>query len=64
MDTVVIFRELRMMTDQTADQFAERIKEVTREFDQFTGDEESEEAHLRALTVSFYPSFYYDLQEE
>ena len=61
---VVIFRELRMMTDQTADQFAERIKEVTRDFDQFEGDDESEEAHLRALTVSFYPSFYYDLQEE
>ena len=61
---VVIFRDLRMMTDQTADQFAERIKEVTRDFDQFEGDDESEEAHLRALTVSFYPSFYYDLQEE
>lgn len=61
---VVIFRELRMMTDQIADQFAERIKEVTRDFDQFEGDDESEEAHLRALTVSFYPSFYYDLQEE
>jgi DNA-binding transcriptional ArsR family regulator len=61
---VVIFRELRMMTDRTADQFAERIKEVTRDFEEFEGDQGGEDAHMRALTVSFYPSFYYDLQEE
>jgi DNA-binding transcriptional ArsR family regulator len=61
---VVIFRELRMMTDQIADQFAERIKEVTRDFEEYKGDQESEDAHMRALTISFYPSFYYDLEEE
>lgn len=61
---VVIFRELRMMTDRTADQFAERIKEITRDFEEFEGDQGGEDAHMRALTVSFYPSFYYDLQEE
>jgi len=57
---VVIFRELRNMSDQTADQFAERIKAVLEDFENFEGDEEGEETHMRALTVAYYPSFYYD----
>lgn len=57
---VVIFRELRNMSDQTANQFAERIKTVLEDFENFEGDEEGEDAHMRALTVAYYPSFYYD----
>lgn len=61
---VVIFRELRKMDDQEADAFAERIKEVLEEFESFEGDGESEDIHVRALTVAFYPSFYYEPSEE
>ena len=57
---VVIYREVRNMSDQTADQFAERIKTVLEDFENFEGDEEGEDAHMRALTVAYYPSFYYD----
>jgi len=56
----VIFRELRNMSDQTADQFAERIKAVLEDFENFEGDEEGDDMHMRALTVAYYPSFYYD----
>ena len=61
---VVIFREVREMSDQTADLFAERIKAVLKDFEKFEGDEETEDTHMRALTVAFYPSFYYDPSEE
>jgi DNA-binding Lrp family transcriptional regulator len=57
---VVIYREVRNMTDKTADQFAERIKTVLEDFENFEGDEEGEDTHMRALTVVYYPSFYYD----
>lgn len=61
---VVIFREVREMSDRTADKFAERIKEVLEEFEQFEGDEKGEDVHMRALTVAYYPSFYYAPNEE
>lgn len=61
---VVIFREVRKMSDQTANQFTERIKQVLEDFENFEGEEESDDSHMRALTVAFYPSFYYDSREE
>lgn len=61
---VVIFREVRKMNDKTADQFTERIKQVLEDFENFEGDDDSDDSHTRALTVAFYPSFYYDAQEE
>jgi len=61
---VVIFREVRRMSDQTADSFAERLKEVLADFEAYDSDEQSEDAHMRALTVAFYPSFYYEPSEE
>ena len=57
---VVIFREVRSMSDQNADLFAERIKAVLEDFEKFEGDEDGEDTHMRALTVAYYPSFYYD----
>lgn len=57
---VVIYREVRNVSDQTADQFAERIKAVLEDFENFEGDEEGEDTHMRALTVAYYPSFFYD----
>jgi DNA-binding Lrp family transcriptional regulator len=61
---VVIFREVRKMSDQTADRFAERIKEVLEDFEKFEGDPEGDDTHMRALTVAYYPSFHYDPQED
>ena len=61
---VVIFREVRKMSDRTADRFAERIKAVLEDFEKFEGEEEGEDVHMRALTVAFYPSFYYDSRGE
>lgn len=60
---VVIYREVRNMSDQLADQFADRLKAVLEDFEKFEGDESDEETHTRALTVAFYPSFYYDPNE-
>jgi DNA-binding Lrp family transcriptional regulator len=57
---VVIFREVRNMSDKTADQFAERLKTVLEDFENFEGDKEGKDAHMRALTLAYYPSFYYD----
>ena len=61
---VVIYRELRAMSDETADKFAERIKVVLEDFEHFEGEEDSGDSHVRALTVAFYPSFYYETSGE
>jgi DNA-binding transcriptional ArsR family regulator len=61
---VVIYRELRKMSDQAADAFSERIKEVLDDFEDYEEDGESEDIHVRALTVAFYPSFYYEPDED
>lgn len=61
---VVIYRELRAMSDETADKFAERIKEVLEDFEHFEGEVDSGDSHVRALTVAFYPSFYYETNGE
>lgn len=56
---VIIFRELREMTDDQAEAFAERLKEVTREFCAIDNQNATDDKHTRALTIAFYPSFYY-----
>ena len=61
---VVIYRELRKMSDQAADAFTKRIKEVLDDFDDYEEHGESEDIHVRALTVAFYPSFYYEPDDE
>ena len=61
---VVIYREVRKMSDETADRFAERFKEVLEDFENYAEDEKNDDAHMRALTVAFYPSFHYDPQED
>ena len=61
---VVIYRELRKMSDQAADAFTERIKEVLDDFEDYEEDGEGEDIHVRALTVAFYPSFYYEPDED
>lgn len=61
---VVIYREVRSMTDQAADEFAERIKVVLEDFENYETDDSDEDTHSRALTVTFYPSFYYESQEK
>jgi DNA-binding transcriptional ArsR family regulator len=60
---VVIYREVRNISDQQADQFSERLKAVLDDFEKIEGDETGEGVHTRALTVAYYPSFYYDPQE-
>jgi DNA-binding transcriptional ArsR family regulator len=61
---VVIYRELRMLSDQQADDFAARLKAVLEDFDQVGSEEKGEDVHMRALTVAFYPSFYYSPAEK
>jgi hypothetical protein len=60
----VIYREVRNMTDQAADEFSERIKAVLEDFEEYEREESQEGTHSRALTLAFYPSFYYDAQEK
>jgi DNA-binding transcriptional ArsR family regulator len=56
---VIIYREVRDMSDELADQFAERLKAVLEDFEKISDDEPVEDTHTRALTLAFYPSFYY-----
>lgn len=60
---VVIYREIRDVSDKVADEFAERLKAVLEDFEKIQGDEAGEDVHRRALTVAYYPSFYYDPDE-
>jgi len=60
---VVIYREIRNMSDELADQFAELMKSLLEEFEKLKNDEAGEGSHTRALTVAYYPSFYYDEHE-
>ena len=60
---VVIFRELRVMSDEQADQFRDRLQSLLDEFEATEIDEAGAGAHTRALTVAFYPSFYYEEPE-
>lgn len=61
---VVVYREMRSMSDEMADQFAERIKSLLKDFEEIKSDEAGEEVHTRSLTVAYYPSFYYDSQDK
>jgi DNA-binding Lrp family transcriptional regulator len=61
---VVVYREMRSMSDEIADQFAERIKSLLKDFEEIKGDDAGEDVHTRALTVAYYPSFYYDPQDK
>ena len=57
---VLVFRELVNMTDEQANEFIVRLRELTKEFEAQKTTRKSGETHVRALTVAFYPSFYYD----
>ena len=60
---VIIYRELRVMSDEQADQFRDRLQSLLDEFEATEIDEAGAGAHTRALTVAFYPSFYYEEPE-
>ena len=61
---VVIYREIRVMSDEHADQFRDRLRALLDEFEGSENDHAGEGAHTRALTVAFYPSFYYDEEQQ
>ena len=60
---VIVRREVQNMSDEIADQFADRLNEVLDDFKKYEVDEMDEDTHSWALTVAFYPSFYYEPQE-
>jgi DNA-binding Lrp family transcriptional regulator len=55
----LIHREVRSISDKVADEFVKRLKAVLDDFEKIEGDETGEGVHRRALTVAYYPSFYY-----
>ena len=57
---VIIYREVRVMSDEQADQFRDRLRALLDEFEATEKGETGAGTHTRALTVAFYPSFYYD----
>lgn len=61
---VIIYRELRQIPDELADEFIERLKELTKEFEAFKNHEISDDVEAHALTIAFYPSFYYANSEK
>lgn len=58
--TVLIYRELRNVSDQKATEFIACLKAVIDDFEEHESEERGDDVHTRALTVAFYPSFYYE----
>ena len=56
---VIVRREVQNMSDEIADQFVDRLNEILKDFKNYEGDESDQDTHTRALTIAFYPSFYY-----
>ena len=56
---VIVRREVQNMSDEIADQFTDRLNEILEDFKNYEGDESDQDTHTRALTIAFYPSFYY-----
>jgi len=57
---VIIYRELRRVSDETANRMMAKLKDLLHEFSALENQESGEDLHTRALTVVFYPSFYYE----
>lgn len=57
---VVIYRELRNIPDELANNFIARLKEIMDEFNLCKNQEPSDNVQTHALTIAFYPSFYYE----
>jgi DNA-binding Lrp family transcriptional regulator len=56
---VLIYRELSNISDEQADEFLSRLKELTQMFEGATDQESGDDVQTHALTIAFYPSFYY-----
>ena len=54
-----VYREVRNISDKLADQFDEKLQALLDEFDNFESQGTGEDVHTRALTIAYYPSFYY-----
>jgi len=56
----VIYRELRDLSDEQADELRSRINALTEEFESASNREKGEDVQTHALTIAFYPSFHYE----
>lgn len=57
---VVITRQLSRLPEKRADEFHGRLRALMQEFEQAEKDAPADEAlHPYALTIAFYPSFYF-----
>ena len=57
---VVIYRELRSIPDELANDFIARLNELMEEFSNLKNQDHSDDIQTHALTIAFYPSFYYE----
>lgn len=60
---VMITRELSRITDDQAEQFIQRFKTLVEEFTTANDSELDDDAQVHALTIAFYPTFYYEAAE-
>lgn len=58
-----IYREVRNISDELADQFNNKLQALLDEFDNIESQGSGKDVHRRALTVAYYPSFYYSPEE-
>jgi DNA-binding transcriptional ArsR family regulator len=56
---VVLNRTLSNLTDSRASELQERLCELVQEFADADVDVDEDDTHLFALTVAFYPTFYF-----
>ena len=60
----MIYRELSNLSDEQANEFIQRFKTLTEEFEAASDQASSEDMQTHALTIAFYPSFYYEQPKE
>jgi DNA-binding Lrp family transcriptional regulator len=61
---VMIYREVSNLSDEQANEFIARFKALTKEFEGASDQESGDDVQTHALTIAFYPSFYYEQAKE
>lgn len=58
---IMISRQLSRFSDERADEFCQRLEELIKEFSD--ADAKSNKMQTFALTIAFYPSYHFQLQD-
>jgi DNA-binding transcriptional ArsR family regulator len=60
----MVYRELSNLSDEQANDFIQRLKALTDDFEAASDQVSGEDVQTHALTIAFYPSFHYEQPQE